>query len=117
MGDALEAVKKAVGQINASEKAKYVITAWDAAIEFDLDGEDGPFHLLVKDAKIELAGGAAADPLVAVKGAADAVAKAARGEIDITHPVQRGQLKLAKGKMIDLIRYNRAVQAALKDAK
>lgn len=105
--------------INTTEKAKKILAAenWDVSFQFNLDGEPEPFFIEIKDGKAELKSGTHPDPTHLITGDGASVARASRGQGDFTHSISREEVEIKKGKIMELIRYSRAIAAALKAKK
>ena len=98
-------------------KAQKVLAAenWQVILQFDLDGEDKPFFIEVKNGKASLHEGSHSEPTVLIIGDGASIARASRGQGDFTHSISREEVEIKKGKVMELIRYGRAISAALKE--
>ncbi len=117
MGDAREATEKIVAAINAKPKAQAIIAAenWNIILQFDLSGEAEPFYIEIKGGKAAVIGGKHPSPTLFIAGKGTSVARATRGQGDFTHSISREEIEVKKGKVMELIRYGRAIAAALKE--
>ena len=117
MGEARTESEKILGLINQSPRAKKVISAenWAVIFQFNLEGEESPFYIEIKDGKAVLKYGTHSNPSLVVEGASASVARASRGQGDFTHSICREEVEIKKGKVMELIRYSRAIAAALRD--
>jgi hypothetical protein len=84
---------------------------WNTILEFTLDGEEGPFHLVVQDGRLTFRPGRHPRPVTCIEGRAAAFAPVALGEIDITHPIARGDLRVTRGDWFDALNFSKAVAA------
>ncbi len=117
MGEARQETEKVIALINSKPKAQAIITAenWNIVIQFDLAGEPEPFYIEIKSGKAVVKGGKHADPTLFIAGKGTSVARASRGQGDFTHSISREEIEVKKGKIMELIRYGRAIAAALKE--
>ncbi len=86
---------------------------WDMIFQFNLDNEDS-FYLKVKGRKAELINGTASDPNIIITGDNNAIVKICNGKGDFTHAISREEIKVTKGKIIEVIRLTRAITLVLK---
>ena len=119
VGEARTEQEKIIKAINETEKAKKILAAenWAVAFQFDLDGEPEPFFVEIKNGKAELKSGTHPNPTVLLKGEGASIARASRGQGDFTHSISREEVEVKSGRIIELIRYGRAITAALKAKK
>jgi alkyl sulfatase BDS1-like metallo-beta-lactamase superfamily hydrolase len=119
MGEAKTESENIIDLINASVKAQKVLAAenWQVILQFDLDGEDKPFFIEVKNGKANLHEGTHSEPTVLITGDGASIARASRGQGDFTHSISREEVEIKKGKVMELIRYGRAISAALKEKR
>jgi len=83
MGSGKDAVKEFVNAINASDEAKNMLKNWEKCAMYDLEGEDGPFHVLHKaDGSAEFVDGAHDKPNFTFKGPTQVWADIATGKED-----------------------------------
>jgi hypothetical protein len=117
MGDAREETEKIVAAINAKPKAQAILAAenWNVVFQFDLVGESEPFYIEIKGGKAIVKGGKHPAPQLFIAGKGTSVARASRGQGDFTHSISREEIEVKKGKVMELIRYGRAIAAALKE--
>ena len=119
MGEAKIESEKILKLINASPKAQKVLAAenWNVILQFELRTEPEPFYIEIKDGKATLNVGKHSDVTLLIIGDGEGVARASRGQGDFTHSISREQIEVKKGKVMELIRYGRAINAALKEKK
>ncbi len=119
VGEARTESEKIIKLINSNSKAQKVISAenWNVSFQFDLDNEPEPFYIQILNGKANLKTGNISDPTLLIIGDGASVAKASRGQGDFTHSISREEIEVKKGKIIELIRYGRAIAAALKGKK
>ena len=89
---------------------------WDMIFQFNLDNEDS-FYLKVERRKAELINGIASDPNIIMTGDNNAIVKICNGKGDFTHAISREQIKVTKGKIIEVIRLTRAITLVLRVTK
>jgi len=116
VGEARIESEKIIKLINKNSKAQKVISAenWNVSLQFDLEGESEPFFIEIKDGKAVLKGGSYPDATHLIVGDGASIARASRGQGDFTHSISREEVEIKKGKIIELIRWGRAIAAALK---
>ena len=117
MGEARIESEKILKLINNSPKAQKILAAenWDVVLQFDLKTEEKPFYIKVENGKASLIAGKHSNPTLLITGDGKGVAKASRGQGDFTHAISREQIEIKKGKVMELIRYGRTINAALKE--
>ncbi len=117
MGEARTETEKILKLINDSPKAQKILAAenWNVVFQFELNTEPEPFYVEVKAGKAVLKGGKHSNPTLLITGDGTGVARASRGQGDFTHAISREQVEVRKGKVMELIRYGRAIAAALKE--
>ena len=119
MGEGRTESEKIIKLINTSSKAQKILAAenWHVIFQFDLDGENSPFFIEVKEGKVNLQEGTHPNPTMLITGDTSSIARASRGQGDFTHSISREEIEIKKGKVMELIRYGRAISAALKEKK
>ncbi len=121
MGIASESLSKIVKNMSGNVKVEAVFVTniagkevdWDMIFQFNLDNEDS-FYLKVKGRKAELINGTISDPNIIITGDNNAIVKICNGKGDFTHAISREQIKVTKGKIIEVIRLTRAITLVLK---
>jgi len=119
VGEGKTESEKILKLINENAKAQKILTAenWNVVFQFELDDEPEPFYIEVKDGTVSLQSGAHSDPTLIIAGEGASIARASRGQGDFTHSISREEVEVTKGKIIELIRYGRAIAAALRGKK
>lgn len=113
MGEALNELKKVIPLLNDNPRAKEILEGWPRTVNFELDSEGGPFHVIVADGKIRTGEGAAAKEAdIVVKGDSREFSRVVRRERDITHPMAEGHLWVTKGKLSQLVIFDRVLATA-----
>jgi len=121
VGIASENLSKIVENMSGNAKVDAVFVTniggkevdWDMIFQFNLDNED-PFYLKVKGRKAEMIKGTASDSNIIMTGDNNAIVKICNGKGDFTHAISREQIKVTKGKIIEVIRLTRAITLVLK---
>jgi len=121
LGIASESLSKIVENMSGNAKVEAVFVTniggkevdWDMIFQFNLDNEDS-FYLQVKGRKAELINGTASDSNIILTGDNNAIVKICNGKGDFTHAISREQIKVTKGKIIEVIRLTRAITLVLK---
>ncbi len=119
VGEAKTESEKILKLINENSKAKKILAAenWNVVFQFELKGEPEPFFIDIKDGKAILKNGTHPAPTLLITGEGASIARASRGQGDFTHSISREEVEVKKGKIMELIRYGRAIAAALKGEK
>ncbi len=121
MGAAIENLNKIFEKMNNIPKAQQVFVTniagsdvdWQMTFQFNLDNED-PFYVEIKDRKAKLINGTASDPGIVITGDNNSILRICEGKGDFTHAISREQIKVEKGKVMDVIRFTRAITIVLK---
>ncbi len=111
--------EKIIALINASPKVKKILEAenWHAIFQLNLEGETKPFFIEIKNGKATLQEGTNPNPTLLITGKGSSIARVCRGQGDFTHSISREEIEIKKGKVMELIRYGRAISAAVKEKK
>ena len=117
MNEARIASEKIIDLINATPKAQKILAAenWSVAFQFELD--EPPFYIKIQDGKATLKKGTCSNPTLFIVGSGASIARASSGQGDFTHCISREEVEIRQGKVMELIRYGRAITAALKERK
>ena len=117
VGEAKDESKKIIELINATPKAQKILVAenWSVTFQFKLDEE--PFYIEIQNGKVTLKNGTHSNPTLLITGSGASIARASRGQGDFTHSISREEVEIKKGKVMELIRYGRAITTALKEKK
>ena len=121
MGLAYENLTRIVEKMNTLPKAQQVFVTdiggkpvnWDMTFQFDLDNED-PFFLEVKDLKANVNQGTLPTAEIVMSGDNLAIVRICEGKGDFTHAISREQITVEKGKVMEVIRFTRAITLVLK---
>jgi len=106
MGRAKDALASAISILNQNQKAKEMVEAMPKVVCFELEGEK-PFYVVVEGEQLNLTDAISGEPDIIVSGDADEVAKIARREREITHPIAEGKISITKGKLSQMIVFDR----------
>ncbi len=84
MGEGKELLRKAVELMNSNEKSQERMRGWKAIIQFELEGEEGPFHLVFAGQdQTKFVDGPYEDPTVILRSDTDTLVKIYSGKEDI----------------------------------
>lgn len=111
MGRAREAVAALAAAGDPDGRLARQLGAWNTVLEFALEGEEGPFHVVVRQGQLTFRPGRHPQPTTRIEGRATALEPVARGEIDITHPLAHGELRLTRGDWFDALNFSKAIAA------
>jgi len=121
MGQAKENLMKIVEKMNSNPKAQAVFITnvagknvdWEMSFQFNLDNEES-FFLEVKNQAANLSEGVKSDAKIVMSGESKAIQRICEGKGDFTHAISREQITVEKGKVMDVIRFTRAITIVLK---
>ncbi len=121
MGIAKDNLVKIVDGMNGNKKVEDMFVTdikgetveWDMTFQFNLDNED-PFNLAIKGPKTILSDGTAEDAPIVLSGDNEAIVRICQGKGDFTHAISREQITVEKGKVMDVIRFTKAITIVLK---
>lgn len=111
MGAACEAVAALAAAGDPRGRLARQLGSWSTVLQFTLDGEERPFHLIIQNGRLTFRFGRHPRPITCIEGSATAFAPVARGEVDITHPVAHGELRVTRGDWFDALNFSKAVAA------
>ena len=95
MGEGKKLLRKAVELINTNEKSKERMSGWKAVVQFELEGEEGPFHLVFTgEDRTEFVEGSHEAPTVTLKAETTTISKIYKGEEDIVEAFFTKKLKV-----------------------
>ena len=121
MGQAKENLMRIVEKINENSKAQAVFVTniagkdvdWEMYFQFNLD-HDEPFYLEIKNQKSKVLDGTKSEANITMSGKSDAIVRICRGKGDFTHAISREEITVEKGRVMDVIRFTRAITIVLK---
>ncbi|MFW9942960.1 MAG: SCP2 sterol-binding domain-containing protein [Candidatus Thorarchaeota archaeon] len=121
MGVAYQSLEKIIEKMNKIPKALQVFVTdiggkpvnWNIKFQFNLDNEDS-FYLKIKDQHLTINPGTSEDSEIVMSGNNNALTKICQGKGDFTHAISREDIKVEKGKIMDVIRLTRAITIVLK---
>jgi len=121
MGPAKENLMKTTDIMTQTPKALSVFVTniagkdvdWEMSFQFNLD-KDEPFFLEIKNRMITLSDGIKSDANIILSGKSDAIMRICEGKGDFTHAISREEITVERGKVMDVIRYTRAITIILK---
>lgn len=103
MGEAKNELAKLVPLVNANSRATKIMESWPRTMLLELEGETGPFYLIIDQGRMSLEEKSPKEPDIIMQGSAAEFARVARGDKDITHPLGHGHLRLSRGKGLELV--------------
>jgi putative sterol carrier protein len=120
MGVAKDSLVKVVEELNKNPKAQTVFVTniagkdvnWEMNFQFNLKGEKS-FYLEIKNRKGKILDGTLSKAEVVMTGDPNAIVKVCNGKGDFTHAISREAITVEKGKVMDVIRFTRAITIIL----
>ena len=115
---AFDEMAKIVPKLNASAGASHLMEAFSRVIQFSVPGEGAPFFVRIENGQIQMHDATANDPdlVINISDAARFI-DVLRGGLDISHPVAEGRLTVERGKLSEMVLFNRILAAAQKGKK
>ncbi|MDO8531239.1 MAG: SCP2 sterol-binding domain-containing protein [Dehalococcoidia bacterium] len=112
MGKVAQALSGLAAAVAANPRAQRAAETWSAVVQFEVAGERQPLHLIVSQGKLTAGEGQHVKPDFVVAGQGTALIRVLSGEVDITHPIAQGDLRVVRGSYIELINLSRIALAA-----
>ena len=97
----------ALAQLNESKAARNLMESFPRTVQLNLHGEGKTLHFTFEGGRMSVREGDAAAPHIVVSGDTKEFARVVKGEVDISHPIARGKLRVEKGKVSDMTLLNR----------
>ena len=121
MGAAKENLTKIVERMNKNSKAQTVFVTniagkdvdWEMSFQFNID-KYKPFFIEIKNRIANLSDGTKSDAIIVISGKSDAIMRICEGKGDFTHAISREEITVEQGKVMDVIRFTRAITIVLK---
>ena len=121
MGHVKENLMKIVEKMNQTPKAQAVFVTniagkdvdWKMSFQFNLD-EDEPFFLEINNQRGTILDGTKSDAIIVISGKSEAIVRICEGKGDFTHAISREEISVEQGKVMDVIRFTRAITIVLK---
>jgi putative sterol carrier protein len=111
MGETWSELGNLIPKLNEHRVAKSLMEVFPRNVEFNLQGEDGPFLLSIQKGQIAMSKGAMENADLVVAGDSAEFAKVVRGKLDVSHTLARGQIRVEKGKVSEMTLLNRILWA------
>ena len=112
MGAARNELEKIIPLFTDNPRAIEIMEGWPRTVLFDLDGEQSPFYISVKEAKMSLAEGLPREADIVLRGESRELADVVKREKDITHPIAEATLRVERGRLSQLIIFDRILATA-----
>jgi putative sterol carrier protein len=102
MNHTMRALQSAIPRLNENKAARNLMEAFPRTVQLNLEGEARPLHLVIAGGRMELREGAALSADIVVVGETAEFARVVNGELDVSHPIAHGKLRVEKGKVSDM---------------
>lgn len=112
MGEGKDELKKVIPLFSDNPRAMEIMEGWPRTVLFDLEGEETPFYITVKEGRMSFSEGVPKEADIVVRGEGREFARVVKRERDITHPIAEASLKVDKGKLSQLILFDRILATA-----
>lgn len=107
MNETREALGAAAALLNESRSARNLMDAFPRTVQLELQGEGNVLHIAIAGGRMAVRDGPAPGADIVVSGDTREFARVVKGEIDVSHPIARGKLRVQKGKVSDMTLLNR----------
>jgi putative sterol carrier protein len=111
MDETKTALHAAIPQINESKAARNLMDAFRRTVQLRLQGEGGELCVVIDGGRMAVREGATAAPDLIVTGDTREFARVVKGDVDISHPIACGKLRVEKGKVSEMTLLNRILWA------
>ena len=117
MGEAKEEFNKVLPMFEDNPWAKEIMDGWPRTVLFELDSEESPFYIAVRDGKMSLGDGVPGEVDILVRGQSREFTRVLRRERDITHPIAEATIRIDKGKVSELVILDRILATSKRKRK
>lgn len=107
MNETRDALIEAAALLNESRSARNLMDAFPKTVQLELQGEAKPLHITISGGRMAVRDGPGAVPDIVIAGETREFARVVKGELDISHLIARGKLRIEKGKVSDVTLLNR----------
>ena len=111
MGETFNELTGKVSRLNESRSAKNLMETFPRTIQFDLEGEEDRFFIVIERGRMTVTKGAPGTTDIEIIGDTREFAKVVRGKLDVSHPIARGHITVTKGKVSEMTLLNRILWA------
>src|SRR3989304_1045483 len=111
MGETFKELSGIVPRLNESRSARNLMEVFPRTIQFGLEGEESQFFITIGAGQMTVAKGISEKADIVVAGDTREFAKVVQGKLDVTHPIARGHITVAKGKVSEMTLLNRILWA------
>ncbi len=112
MGEAKDELKRIIPLMDNNPRAKEIFEGCHKTVLFELEGEDPSFYISVSEGRVSLGEDIPENVDILLKGSGQELARVVRRERDITHPIAEASLWIEKGKLSQLIIFDRILATA-----
>ena len=112
MGEVKDELKRVIPHFDDNPRAQEIMEGWPRTVLFEMEGEETPFYITVQDGKMSLGEDVPAEVDIILKGQGHEFARVVRRERDITHPIAEATISVDKGKLSQLIIFDRILATA-----
>jgi putative sterol carrier protein len=116
MNETRDQLVVAMSHLNESRSARNLMESFPRTVQLNLRGEGRPLHVSFEGGRMAVREGDAAEPHLVVSGDTLEFARVVKGEIDISHPIAQGKLRVEKGKVSEMTLLNRILAITKREA-
>jgi putative sterol carrier protein len=109
MGKSMDTLGKRIPILNSSKRAKELMEVWPKVIRMEFVDEASPFYMIIENGEMRLERSFRAETDIIMVGDGEKFAEVIAGNVDISHPLFRGQITLTKGTVKEMMALSRII--------
>jgi len=117
MGKSMEALEKMILILNQSTRARELMEVWPKSIRMEFTDEPAPFYMIVENGQMRIEPEIPKEPEILMVGEGEEFAKVIAGQKDVSHSLFRGQIKINKGTVKDIMALSRILGSVRKEVQ
>jgi putative sterol carrier protein len=107
MGKAKEDLERKIPLLNSIPGAREQMDLWPKVIQLELEGEEGPFFMVVEKGQARLEEGFPGPIDIVISGDGQEFVRVLVGEEDISQPIAHGRIKITRGMVKEVMPLSR----------